>query len=143
MVKLTKGYFFSRKKRKWKKAQHVSKKIHFLNRESILTNFFFRKTKIFFHFLLVSLSVYNIRKYCLYLKMAKLNDKNQKKTKKSKFGRIDSKITLRVKQTKLLFLYIWSQSHFSQQCHLNQLSASIFQSRRQSYKVHFILQKKL
>ncbi len=35
--------------------------------------------------------------------MAKLNNKNQKKTKKSKFGRIDSKITLRVKQTKLLF----------------------------------------
>ncbi len=49
-----------------------------LNLESILPNFFLRKTKIFFCFLLLSLSVCNMRKYCLYFEMAKLKSKNRK-----------------------------------------------------------------
>ncbi len=40
--------------------------------------FCLRKTKIFFLFLLLSLSVCNIRKCCLYFKMAKLKSENQK-----------------------------------------------------------------
>jgi hypothetical protein len=54
--------------------------------ESVLPNFFSLKTEDFFHFSLLSLSVCSIRKYCLYFKMAEIG-----KTKKSKFGRIDSR----------------------------------------------------
>ncbi len=45
---------------------------------SILPNFFLRKTKIFFHFSLLSLSVCSMRKYCLYFEIVKLKSKNQK-----------------------------------------------------------------
>jgi hypothetical protein len=47
--------------------------------ESILPNFFLCKTKIFFHFLMLSFSVCSIRKYCLYFKMAKLKSKKSEK----------------------------------------------------------------
>jgi hypothetical protein len=43
--------------------------------ESILPNYFLCKTKIF---LLLSLSVCRMRKYCLYFKIAKFNSKNWK-----------------------------------------------------------------
>jgi hypothetical protein len=49
------------------------------NQESILPNFFLCKTQIFFRFLLLSLSVCSMRKYCLYFEMAK-----QKKQKSEK-----------------------------------------------------------
>ncbi len=49
-----------------------------LNLESILPNTFLHKTKIFFCFLLLSLSVCSMRKYCLYFEMAKLKSKNWK-----------------------------------------------------------------
>ncbi len=69
-------------------------------------NFFLRQTKVqtgvnpikiwfirFFRFLLLSLSVCSIRKYCMCYKMAKLNSKKRKKIfilRRKKFGRIDS-----------------------------------------------------
>jgi hypothetical protein len=46
--------------------------------ESILPNFFLRKMKIFC-FMLLSLSVCSMKKYCLYFEMAKLKSKNRKK----------------------------------------------------------------
>jgi hypothetical protein len=53
-------------------------KIKALEQESILPNFFLRKTKIFSVFSLLSWSVCRMRKYCLYFEMAKLKSKNQK-----------------------------------------------------------------
>jgi hypothetical protein len=49
-----------------------------LLRESILPNFFLRKTKIFFRFLLLRLAILMYRQYFPVLQTLKLNNKNLK-----------------------------------------------------------------
>ncbi len=91
----------------------------FLDQESILSNFFLRKT-IFFHFLLLRLSVCSIRKHCLYFKITKLNGKESEKTKKSKFGRIGMRIKIdhkaekyqNLSSVKLIFHANVNKGHF-------------------------------
>ncbi len=49
-----------------------------LKPRSILLNFFLRKTKIFFRFLLLHLAILMYRQYFPVLQTLKLNNKNQK-----------------------------------------------------------------